>query len=221
MNSLPSLDNLWKRRVVDDPSCGRCKARVESASHALFDCKESRKFWQDTRFASFVLSRKFCNVLEMFLHLMESLDSVGFNQFSVVVWAFWNDRNAVVNGGKSGMPHLVASRALLMLEEFSNSKTSTSVHSPPLPPVPTFDDVWLAPPSGKLKLNSAVVVRKGVGFVSIGSAIQDCKGKVLAISVSKIKGLFPSDMGHLLALSPQPLCFDRRIFFSLDCPFTR
>ncbi|KAK3223533.1 hypothetical protein Dsin_010558 [Dipteronia sinensis] len=36
LNALPSLVNLWKRRIVESPRCIRCAAQVESSCHALF-----------------------------------------------------------------------------------------------------------------------------------------------------------------------------------------
>ena len=39
---LPTAENLWKRRVVQDPICSRCKIKAESIIHAILECKPSR-----------------------------------------------------------------------------------------------------------------------------------------------------------------------------------
>ena len=43
-------------------------------------------------------------------------------------------------------------------------------------------------------------MRKGSNSSGLGSVIQDCKGKVLAFSYSRINGSVVSDLGQLLAL---------------------
>ncbi|KAI9160611.1 hypothetical protein LWI28_009943 [Acer negundo] len=35
-NALPFLENLWKRKSVDNPVCPLCEAQRETTSHALF-----------------------------------------------------------------------------------------------------------------------------------------------------------------------------------------
>lgn len=39
MNLLPTAENLWKRKVLQDPICPRCKIKAESVRHAVMDCK--------------------------------------------------------------------------------------------------------------------------------------------------------------------------------------
>ena len=35
-NAFPSLQNLWKRKVVESPRCNRCSDPAESLAHAIF-----------------------------------------------------------------------------------------------------------------------------------------------------------------------------------------
>ena len=55
-NVVPSMDNLWKKKIVKDPSCPCCGSYVESVAHALFGCKKARKVWSGTVFSSLVLN---------------------------------------------------------------------------------------------------------------------------------------------------------------------
>jgi hypothetical protein len=94
-----------------------------------------------------------------FLFCCPYLDASNFGQVCVVAWAVWNDRNLMVNDGKACLPPLVVDRAIAMLEEFKNSKLS--LLSPPPSIVAILGADWLGPPPDQLKLNSAVVMRKG------------------------------------------------------------
>ncbi|KAK3188614.1 hypothetical protein Dsin_028175 [Dipteronia sinensis] len=50
LNALPSLVNLWKRKVVGVSRCDRCSCFSETISHALFECKVVRQIWKGTCF---------------------------------------------------------------------------------------------------------------------------------------------------------------------------
>lgn len=50
-NLLPTAENLWKRKIVQQPWCQRCGKQGENVSHALLNCKASQKTWRITAFA--------------------------------------------------------------------------------------------------------------------------------------------------------------------------
>ena len=43
---LPTTENLWKMKIVQDPWCPRCGSKGENVFHALFACKASQKMWK-------------------------------------------------------------------------------------------------------------------------------------------------------------------------------
>ena len=49
-NLMPTVDNLWKKKVVMDPVCQRCCCKSEDVFHGLVDCKAARKVWKFTEF---------------------------------------------------------------------------------------------------------------------------------------------------------------------------
>lgn len=215
LNALPSTDNLWKRKIVTEPCCCRCKVKPESAVHALFQCKALKKIWVGTRFGNLISSRIFRLVQEVFQFFLPQLEPSVFCQFCVVVWAIWTDRNNMVNGGSFCDPSIVVSRAISMLDEFTNSKQAMAV-SPPSSSRRS-DVEWIVPPSGQLKLNSTVRFRNKSDKIGLGSAIRDYKGRVIATSTNTLRGNFSLELGHfggarwLKACPPvQPLSFDFR-----------
>lgn len=50
-NLLPSTENLWKRKVVQEPICQFCKNGEENIFHALVTRKRAMKIWKLTQFA--------------------------------------------------------------------------------------------------------------------------------------------------------------------------
>ena len=48
-NSLPTLENLWKRKILEEAEFSHCAGAVESAAHALWSCNCLKTVW-DTDF---------------------------------------------------------------------------------------------------------------------------------------------------------------------------
>lgn len=49
-NAVPTLENMWKKKILNALCCSRCNSFVEYIGHALFDCKEVKKVWYGTSF---------------------------------------------------------------------------------------------------------------------------------------------------------------------------
>ena len=49
-NMLPTAYNLWKRKAIKEPMCGRCSKEKEDDFHALIGCKYAKKVWKLTDF---------------------------------------------------------------------------------------------------------------------------------------------------------------------------
>lgn len=47
---LPTAGNLWKKKVLQDPWCQRCRKNRENIFHALIECKFSKRVWYPTNF---------------------------------------------------------------------------------------------------------------------------------------------------------------------------
>ncbi|KAK3228943.1 hypothetical protein Dsin_000824 [Dipteronia sinensis] len=178
LNAIPSLANLWARKVVADPCCLRCGVDVESGGHALFWCGGARKVWGLTRFDSFFEDLKNAPVLDVFQAILPKVSYAEFALFCMTTWAIWNDRNSFSNCGKSKESKLVASRAAELLSEFQNSMVALSPPTRSQTVISGSID-WLAPPPGLLKLNTEIATHKNYNSIGLGATIRDDKGKVI------------------------------------------
>lgn len=52
-NLLPTIEILWKRRIVQDLRCPRCKMKVEDVIHVVMECKPAKQICQLTLFFFF------------------------------------------------------------------------------------------------------------------------------------------------------------------------
>lgn len=48
-NTLPTKENLYKRRILPDPLCPLCLKCPETTEHLFFLCKKTRHIWSDPR----------------------------------------------------------------------------------------------------------------------------------------------------------------------------
>jgi hypothetical protein len=46
-NALPTKENMFSRKIVQDPLCPICEGQVETVWHALWDCPTSIRVWQE------------------------------------------------------------------------------------------------------------------------------------------------------------------------------
>ncbi|KAK3212204.1 hypothetical protein Dsin_016910 [Dipteronia sinensis] len=100
-NTIPSLENLWKRKVVASPQCDRCTAPIESSSHAIFWCKEVKKVWNCVDFLGFFAKVHLLPNLEIFSLGPSLLGMEDLCHLCMLAWAIWDNRNLILFNGKA------------------------------------------------------------------------------------------------------------------------
>lgn len=65
MNLLPTAENLWNRKVLQDLFCPRCKMKAESVKHVVMDYKVAKHMWKLTSFKDNVQSIGNQDLLDM------------------------------------------------------------------------------------------------------------------------------------------------------------
>ena len=89
--SLPTLANLHRRKVVNSPVCNNCGLNREIVLHALWECVQSQCCW----------ARGFSSVKQTQMHLDSFSDLVSavkqneedVELFTVIAWLVWCRRN--------------------------------------------------------------------------------------------------------------------------------
>ncbi|KAK3228272.1 hypothetical protein Dsin_008134 [Dipteronia sinensis] len=198
LDVLFSVENLWKRKIVDLPRCPRCKAKSESSTRALFDCKAARKIWKGTSFGALLVKVRNFPVLDVFQRVATQVGLEDFELFCMVTWAIWEDRNAQLNCVKGSDPGMVVTWVKDRLEEFQISRKAFSYVVVP-PVFRTLTD-WISPPPGQLKINMGVSLRSNSNSIGIGVTIRDDRGKVLVARSNCLFGSFNAEVSPFMAL---------------------
>ncbi|KAK1552734.1 hypothetical protein Q3G72_022601 [Acer saccharum] len=117
----------------------------------------------------------------------------------MLCWAIWEQRNGFLFSGKRVLADLVVNKADSLLSKFRLAASALNPLVQPSSRSPVNAE-WLAPPPGKLKLNTAMVSRDHNSSCALGAAVRDDKGKVIVARARLVGGSFNKDTGTLLAL---------------------
>lgn len=91
-NLLPTVENLWKRKVVQEPVCHICMKDLKTISHALVDCKFARRH---THLAVKVQNDVRQDMLSMLQCLIKMLTTKEIELVTFVWWMVWNARTKI------------------------------------------------------------------------------------------------------------------------------
>ena len=94
-DSVPTLQNLLKRKIVPLSTCNLCKSYEEITCHALWFCEKIQSVWSMS-FCSlpseFYRTHSFADLLKLFLSSSQNANLFA-NLFAMVCWTIWNKRN--------------------------------------------------------------------------------------------------------------------------------
>ncbi|KAK3204646.1 hypothetical protein Dsin_018692 [Dipteronia sinensis] len=149
VNAIPSLFNLWKRKIDAHCVCGSCVSGVESSVHALFWCSAAKKVWGLTRFDCFFDNFRDLSVLDALTGLLSRVGKDELTYVCVIVWSLWENHNTVINGGSPRNPPGFVIWAGELLSEYQS--TLRAMHSCCLPSTSLVCLDWIPPPPTFLK----------------------------------------------------------------------
>ncbi|KAL9426467.1 hypothetical protein AB3S75_033282 [Citrus x aurantiifolia] len=92
-NLLPSAENLWKRKVIQEPVCQMCNNKLETVFHALVGCKVVQKIWKITRFEDDLKDCVDQDILSLLIGLKLRRSNDDIEMLVSILWMIWNARN--------------------------------------------------------------------------------------------------------------------------------
>ncbi|KAL5774418.1 hypothetical protein ACOSP7_011975 [Xanthoceras sorbifolium] len=189
-NAIPSLCNLCSRKIVVDPCCSRCGDAPESSAHALFWCSSVCPIWESTVFWDVLNLQRHISCFDLILWVFVRAKRAEFEEFCMILWGVWSDRNAVLHSKSPRVSADLVSWSLSLLREFQG--TQKVFGSPSQPPRQPCSASWSPPPAGSLKLNTDAAVKSGFSVMGSGAVVRDSQGKVVAASAKPLLGFFPA-----------------------------
>ncbi|KAH9776449.1 putative reverse transcriptase/RNA-dependent DNA polymerase [Citrus sinensis] len=187
-NLLSSAENLWKRKIVQEPTCQLCKMGIENVVHALVDCKAAKKVWRLSLFVNDIQAAPGQDILSLLHGVKRMRSNADVDLFVAILWAKWNARNQWLFKGKRENPQSVVAKAEAVMEAFKRMQPSADVSHGKQQKVAQLG--WNPPQKGFVKINTDAATNSEKNLVGLEAVIRDETGQVTAaaIKVSKFHG---------------------------------
>ncbi|KAH9723192.1 reverse transcriptase domain-containing protein [Citrus sinensis] len=182
-NLLPSAENLWKRKVVEEPTCKRCNLRVETISHALLECKAARKIWLQSLFPAPRLEANSQDIFSTLQNMAKELRKSDLELMVALCWSAWYARNKCIFDGREINPIISAAKAESVLSAFQRVRKPQQAHISIS--LKEKQQAWLPPPQNVFKVNVDAALNSKNLSAGVGAVIRDSNEKIVAAGVNQ------------------------------------
>ncbi|KAF4375505.1 hypothetical protein F8388_024164 [Cannabis sativa] len=121
---LPVAAVLCKRHITDDPKCLLYHNQLETINHALFWCNRAQAVWNQTDLVlDFHLSSSM-SIQDYLVHVSTKLSKDQLEQFKIILWCIWFERNAETHEKKAKTAALLLRFATSYLTDYKKANTN-------------------------------------------------------------------------------------------------
>jgi hypothetical protein len=127
---LPTRENLWKGKIITDPSCPLCDSAVESGFHILWQCPAAMDVWSlgNTKL------QKSCFIGPDFIQVVQGVfkkcNQDELVQFVGLARRIWLRRNEVVHGGVFSHPRTILQQTTNSIQEYAMAQGKGDTPAP-------------------------------------------------------------------------------------------
>lgn len=179
-NLLPTAENLWQKKILQQPWCQRCGKQGENTVHAILNCKVAQKTWKSTAFAGDMKLFANQDILSILQILAARKSGAEMESFVLLCWAIWHSRNLFVFEGKREDSQSISgqSRGNPIVDSYRKIKP------PPLPSSSkqksSENQAWKPVPVGWFKVNVDAATKVENQVAGLGAVIRDSEGNFVA-----------------------------------------
>ncbi|KAH9724098.1 hypothetical protein KPL70_007356 [Citrus sinensis] len=163
-NLLPTLENLSKRKILEEPVCLICKMGIEDVFHALMGCKMVKKVWKCTHVNAIVQDVGREDMLSVMLSLVRKMPKREF-----------------IFEGRTLNPLMIIAKANAIIEAYQGMHGMKQISKSGNETIK--QDQWRPPPSGHYKINVDAAVHIEQQLTRLGAVIRNSKGQVIGAAV--------------------------------------
>ncbi|XVF78426.1 hypothetical protein PTKIN_Ptkin14bG0131700 [Pterospermum kingtungense] len=167
---LPVNKNLQRRKIVEDPLCGRCKMEEETVIHAIRDCPIAQEAWSLFSGSDQWLKTQENEVTKWLSEVTERMNLELIEEGFTLLWSIWRNRE-IMNRESLKAQHVVE-QGMAFLQEFRHAHVKCRTY------IPSVILPWKAPEGNLYKVNFDGVFKRKEELGGIGVVIRDTSGLV-------------------------------------------
>ena len=171
-NSLLTMENLLKRKVVQLALCSNSKREPENVVHALWGCEKVRQVWGREFDGLRTAHTQGLSFPDLFG--LTALSQRGLELFIMICWSIWNHHNKSRANDPVVPLNKLSAWAIQYLQEFQQQKKHAIMKMPPKPAI------WKPPDPSFVKTNFDGAVFEDLDAIGIGVVVRNSDGKVMA-----------------------------------------
>ncbi|KAH9672717.1 putative reverse transcriptase/RNA-dependent DNA polymerase [Citrus sinensis] len=181
-NLLPTAENLWKRKVIPNPTCQRCNQGVETSFHALVECKAAKKIRQHSSLAAVERpSSHRGSMLDVFLDTSRLLSKKEAELQIAYWWVTWYARNHFLFKRKKLDPLISTAKAEAVVEAFRRYKKPE--HQQRESTKAEGAKQWKPPPKNWYKVNVDAAIDNQRQRVGLAVVVRNDNGDIVAAAI--------------------------------------
>jgi hypothetical protein len=195
-NVLPTKENLYKRKITNDPLCPVCSLEIETAGHALWSCSGAWDVWTEMSAKTQKSISEEDEFSYILMRLMNRLEGPDFDKLLCAARQIWIRRNKLVFEGEFTHPRVVARAAVDQLEfhvkvnqGYEREEQGRQIE----------DEKWSAPRPDYVKINWNAALDHMKKLMGVGVVVRDCTGGVVATQCSTRPYINDSTVAEALA----------------------
>ncbi|XP_042964613.1 uncharacterized protein LOC122298827 [Carya illinoinensis] len=178
-NILPTTQNLFRKRIVEEPNCPICLHHVESIENAIWKCESMRDVWGLCSMKLQKRSLQNQSFRELVINLMKEVNDEVLIEMAVVAWRLWKRMNELVFQKEFTNPLIILKQTRQKLQDLRLLQSNTSISTARQVGCVEPMNQWKAPPNGHYKINWDAIIDQKKCRMGIGTIIHNWEGQVM------------------------------------------
>ena len=193
--SLPTMFNMHRRRIVPTASCPFCHQENEDVKHALWSCPAHSPVWASHATAHKLFRRRHPSFLDILFNLFVLGTTKSIAELAFMFWLLWNRRNQMMYRNEFVSLDSIPSLALHLSSKYLNAQALPAISTPTQPRIQ-----WKPSSSSIYKVNYDAALFPEQQRTGVGVIIRDGQGLPIAALCKRFLSLHSVDDAEARAL---------------------
>ncbi|XP_042983177.1 uncharacterized protein LOC122312594 [Carya illinoinensis] len=176
-DALPTLANLYKRKIVERMECPICKLTPETGIHVLWNCKAAKDVWGQGCIKVKKMAGNKTSFNEIWRQMIKYLKEEELAEALITARLIRFRRNNLIHKKSYTPPGSIIQAAKMEMKNFKEAMDKPQTNQIYI--ASQTISSWKKPPNDSYKLNWDAAIDKATAKVGIGAIIRDSHGQVI------------------------------------------